>query len=699
LDTLNLLDKLTDQIKLNQKINYIKKLTHHYYLMIMKKFNYLLLINICIAITTGLNAQNWTQIGADIDGEAEGDNFGHSISLSSDGSIVAIGAPYISSYTPNAGYARIYKNKDGVWTQIGTDIDGEAEKDYSGESVSLSSDGSIVAIGASRNGGTVLDAGLVRIYENKNETWTQIGDDIDGEEMFDNLGSSVSLSSDGSIVAIGAYGASYVRIYENQSGVWTQIGTDINGETGGDQSGSSVCLSSDGSIVAIGAPTNSGTATYAGHVRIYENQSGIWTQIGADIDGEAENDYSGQSVSLSSDGSVVAIGASHNNGNGFLSGHVRIYENQSGTWTQIGADIDGEAAYDYSGQSVSLNSDGSIVAIGAPSYAGQSRVYKNQNGTWTKMGSDIDGEAESNSFGRSISLSSDGSVVAIGAEFNTNHSGRFGVYELLQLPTVSNQPLNQTNICIGSNVSITLTGNYMDSYQWQVDKGSGFTDITNGDVYSNATTATLNISDVMLSMNNYQYCCILTNADGSITSDTVSLTIDSEDPVITCVENQTVTADQNQTYTIVGTEFDPIETSDNCQITNIINSINGTETLSGETLSKGETHTITWTVTDMAGNAETCSFDVIVNTFVGVETILPKGISIYPNPTNGIIDINLAENNIYRISIMDMSGRKIIERISEAQNEKIDLSDYNNGLYIILIETDEKIFTSKIIME
>jgi hypothetical protein len=35
--------------------------------------------------------------------------------------------------------------------------------------------------------------------------------------------------------------------------------------------------------------------------------------------------------------------------NGINAGHVRIYENNGGSWTQIGQDIDGEAAGDYSG--------------------------------------------------------------------------------------------------------------------------------------------------------------------------------------------------------------------------------------------------------------------------------------------------------------------------------------------------------------
>jgi len=107
-------------------------------------------------------------------------------------------------------------------------------------------------------------------------------------------------------------------------------------------------------------------------------------QLGADIDGEAADDYS-SSVSLSSDGTTVAIGAQGNDGNGLASGHVRIYEYTSGSWSQLGSDIDGEAAGDNSGYSVSLSSDGTTVAIGAyandgnGASAGHVRVYSTYN--------------------------------------------------------------------------------------------------------------------------------------------------------------------------------------------------------------------------------------------------------------------------------------------------------------------------------
>jgi Flp pilus assembly pilin Flp len=293
-------------------------------------------------------AQTWTQVGSDVDGEAAGDGSGRSVSLSSDGSTVAIGAHNNEGNGTDAGHVRIYKNISGTWTQVGSDIDGEAGGDLSGYSVSMSGDGNIVAIGASLNSGNGTDAGHVRIYKNINGTWTQQGLDIDGETEYDYSGQSISLSSDGSTVAIGAHNnegngsyAGHVRIYKNINGTWTQQGLDIDGEAAGDRFGSSVSLSSDGSNVAIGAYFNEGNGSYAGHVRIYKNINGTWTQQGSDIDGEAADDYSGSPVSLSSDGSTVAIGAYFNEGNGSDAGHVRIYKNINGTWTQQGLDIDG----------------------------------------------------------------------------------------------------------------------------------------------------------------------------------------------------------------------------------------------------------------------------------------------------------------------------------------------------------------------
>ena len=90
------------------------------------------------------------------------------------------------------------------------------------------------------------------------------------------------------------------------------------------------------------------------------------TQLGTDLDGEATLDRLGSSVVLSADGNRLAAGAPGNDAAGDRAGHVRVYEWLNDAWMQFGADIDGEAALDNSGYSVSLSSNGNLVAIGAP---------------------------------------------------------------------------------------------------------------------------------------------------------------------------------------------------------------------------------------------------------------------------------------------------------------------------------------------
>jgi len=436
------------------------------------------------ALTFGANAQ-WAQIGADIDGEAAADMSGSAISLSNDGSIMAVGAKENDGGGAQSGHVRIYQNVSGAWSQIGADINGEAIADYSAfspNSISLSGDGSIVAIGAPGNDGPggVGNYGHVRVYQNISGTWTQVGADIDGEASADGSGIAVSLSDDGSIVAIGSkendggpLNGGHVRVYQNVSGTWTQVGADINGEAAGDYSGGAVSLSSNGSIVAIGAAGNDGPggAGNYGHVRVYQNVSGTWTKIGADIDGETASNESGSAVSLSDDGATVAIAARNNSGSFTNAGHVRVYKNISGTWTQVGADIDGEAAGDYSGYSLSMNGDGSIVAIGAAGNDGPGggganhghvRVYENVSGTWTQVDGDIDGEAVGDGSGFSVSLDNSGTTVAVGSinnDGNGTDAGHVRVYSNGAAPCNITIPDANFKAYLVGNTAINTNGN------------------------------------------------------------------------------------------------------------------------------------------------------------------------------------------------------------------------------------------------
>jgi hypothetical protein len=155
---------------------------------------------------------------------------------------------------------------------------------------------------------------------------------------------------------------------------WVQLGEDIDGEAAGDKCGSSVSLAAGGEIVAIGANRNDANSFDAGHVRVFGWNGTAWVQLGDDIDGEAGYDTFGNSVSLAAGGEIVAIGAYGNDGGGYNSGHVRVFGWNGTVWVQLGEDIDGEAAGDYFGDSVSLTAGGEMVAIGANKNDGDNGV-------------------------------------------------------------------------------------------------------------------------------------------------------------------------------------------------------------------------------------------------------------------------------------------------------------------------------------
>jgi len=311
-----------------------------------------------------LNAQasNWVQLGQDIDGEAADGRFGSSVSLSADGLTLAVGAWHNDGTNgSNSGHVCVFKfdSNTGSWTQIGNDIDGEVVGDLFGMSVSLLADGTALAVGAKCNDG------------NGKSSWVQIGINIKSKSVIDWFGSSVSLSVDGAILAVGVAhndgngidsGHICVFKFDSTTGSWPQLGDDIDGEVAGDEFGRLVSLSADGTKLAIGVWHNDGNGSNSGHVRIhgFRAEAG-WTQIGNDTDGEVAGDQFGWSISLLVDGTVVAVRANKNDGtNGENSGHVRVCHlgTDASDWKQVGQDVDGEAAEDAFGWQVSLSADG-----------------------------------------------------------------------------------------------------------------------------------------------------------------------------------------------------------------------------------------------------------------------------------------------------------------------------------------------------
>jgi hypothetical protein len=382
--------------------------------------------------TTTAMPSSFTLIG-EIDGEATDDQSGYSVAFNYDGTVLAIGSPY---HDFAKGQVNVYFRSGSSWSKRGNSIENPLSLSNSlfGNSVALSSSGNVLAIGSVDGyDGFGERRGYVEVYTWNGSSWTQRGSTLIGSSNNSDFGSSVSLSADGNILAVGEPLADHLsltnvgmtRIYYWGGSNWILRG-NIVGEAAGDYSGFSVNLSSSGNTIAIGAPINGGNGSQSGHVRVYDWDGSSWTQRGVDIDGEASLDRSGSVVSLSADGNIVAIGAASSPG-GAARGQVKIYSWNGSAWIQRGADIDGEAAGDSSGGSVSLNNDGNIVAIGARnanfSVSGHVRIYSWSGSAWTQLGSDIDGEGINDYSGASVSLSGDGTRVAIGAPYNDGANG------------------------------------------------------------------------------------------------------------------------------------------------------------------------------------------------------------------------------------------------------------------------------------
>ena len=71
----------------------------------------------------------WVQVGADIDGETANDRSGWSVAMNAVGDTVIIGAPSNDGNGNDSGHARVFTLTDGVWVQVGADIDGETAGD------------------------------------------------------------------------------------------------------------------------------------------------------------------------------------------------------------------------------------------------------------------------------------------------------------------------------------------------------------------------------------------------------------------------------------------------------------------------------------------------------------------------------------------------------------------------------------------
>ena len=423
----------------------------------------------------------WTQRGHsdDMRGASNGNSMGRSVALSADGEIVAVGVPFTAHPTPQnylRGEVHVYAYDSGTgrWNRRGTaHLGGVADDDNLGHSVAISADGNVVAAGAYK-GNSLYGYARVYAWDENSADYAQRGNDIDGTVQTTYYGESVSLSADGAVVAVGGGGfnspvAGAVGVYAwNGVDTLEPVGALMPGpDDSSGQFGKSVALSADATVLAVGAPLvdiagigNDAGRAYAYAVQYHPAPPALppplpplpppsplpprpppaprppppfylaakgyaWT--GQDLDGAQANEYMGFGLALSADGLVVAAGGYKHNGG---RGHVLVYEwNGNGnSWQQIAdVEVDGAASNDMLGYSVALSADGAILAVsehGWPSgaYTGKVRTFVWDTTEYVPRGTPQAHDVVNEWFGISVALSNDGLVLAVAAEYGSHDS-------------------------------------------------------------------------------------------------------------------------------------------------------------------------------------------------------------------------------------------------------------------------------------
>lgn len=432
----------------------------------------------------------WEQMGQNINGDNTGDYFGNSVALSGDGTIMAVGATGSDSNGTDSGLVRVYQyteNSD-TWAKLGQDLQGEGNGKESGNSVSLSNDGTILAIGAIKDADTANALGRVRIYQYSSGNWSQLGSDLTFSR---NSKFYVSLSSNGQSLAVGMP-VDWLSSQEGNVQYWVYDGNDWTeqakrvGATAADRFGSSIALSSDGLRLVVGGPLHDANGTSSGMVKVFNYDAGHATNklqpVGQIIYGQNAEDVKGVSVAISGNGSIIALGATGYDGSGSTdNGVVQVYQyvNEHDLWVQLGQDLEGESSYDESGISISLSDNGLIIAIGAwkndssGDDSGHVKIYEYSNDSWVQVGNNINGSTDGDNFGKSVALSNSGSILAVGSPENIGK----GLARTFILPIRTEETIKNSL----SDEPVTIeTGKYLVSSSDIIS--------TLGDIYNNLNT-------------------------------------------------------------------------------------------------------------------------------------------------------------------------------------------------------------------
>jgi hypothetical protein len=434
------------------------------------------------------------------------DRFGFSVSTSDDGNFIAVGSPYDEDPNSGSSSGLVYLfDRVGIgYSQVGilTGLYASNADDNFGYSVAMSGDGTKIIVGApfDEYPGNSGSSGLVYIFDRSSgPTFTNVGI-ITGAYAFggfDTFGWQVDTSYDGNIIAVSAIGdedptldpstsSGIVYVYQREDGPtigFNTVGiiTGLYSYDSGDNFGSSIALSSNGEFLICGAPNDEINGS-EGIVYVYQNIASNWTQVGIITAPNPNNIIQptsfGYSVEINDNGNILAIGAINDNSiiGGTNSGTVYVYEKIENQYyiIQILNGLYSNNVNDNFGSSISMTSDGKLIAIGTmedeyPGLADSSGVvYLYERITENYLGSDYANigiqtgfyaRDLNDNFGTSVKLSPNGTSLVVGSQydsFTTTGIGTSGVVSVFDLER--NSSFDEFQVIIDETFTDSFSG-------------------------------------------------------------------------------------------------------------------------------------------------------------------------------------------------------------------------------------------------
>lgn len=277
------------------------------------------------------------------------------------------------------------------------------------------------------------------------------------------------------------------------------------GTTERNQIGTSVAISNDGSVMVLGTLPASSPA-YAETAHVFRATNGIWTLetkftngiVNSPVDWELFTRPNETRVAISGDGKTIAVAYAKRSTLGVTYGNfeVRVYYYQNSAWSQIATFPAPSGNADSMGAAISLNRDGTVLAIGYPAGStnnaktGIAWICRKTNGSFSQYDQALIPVTYADArFGASVELSDDGRYLAVGAPGHITDADQ-GIVYLYGLSGNSynaiwdsrSYPTNNKQIRRGGDIKLASDGSYMALAVQPADGVTSFTQPTIGGV-------------------------------------------------------------------------------------------------------------------------------------------------------------------------------------------------------------------------